>query len=115
MTVTDANGCSAVDEVTVNVIEICIKIMDAFTPNGDGFNERWMVTGASGPSCTRRIDAAVYNRYGNLVYRNDNYQNNWDGTYKGNPLPDGTYYYVLKFTLLNGKTIQKKGNVTILR
>lgn len=115
LTVTDANGCSGSDTVRVNVSDICINIMDAFTPNGDGFNEKWMVTGPSGSSCARRIEAAVYNRYGGLIYRNDNYQNNWDGTYKGNPVPDGTYYYVLKFYLTNGKIAQKSGNVTVLR
>lgn len=115
MFVTDANGCSSSDSVKVNVIEVCIKIMDAFTPNGDGLNERWMVTGASGVTCAQRIEAAVYNRYGGLVYRNDNYQNNWDGTFKGSPVPDGTYYYVLVFRLNSGRVVQKKGNVTILR
>jgi CHU_C Type IX secretion signal domain len=50
-----------------------------------------------------------------VVYRNDNYVNDWDGTYKGKPIPDGTYYYAITYRLINGKSILLKGDVTILR
>ena len=87
--------------------------MNAFTPNGDGINDKWLVT--SGNACTTQVIAKVYNRYGSLVYSNENYQNNWDGTYKGKPVPDGTYYYVLSYKLINNKQVALKGDVTILR
>jgi gliding motility-associated-like protein len=74
-----------------------------------------MVMVTNGAGCTNQIIAAVYNRYGNLVYRSDNYQNNWDGTYKGKPVPDGTYYYTLTYQLINGATRIAKGDVTLLR
>jgi gliding motility-associated-like protein len=110
--ITSANGCTNTDDVKVTVIPFCIKIMNAFSPNSDGINDRWVVTNGN---CTSSIDAAVYNRYGNLVYRNTNYQNNWDGTYEGKALPDGTYYYVLTYRLLNNTGRTFKGDVTILR
>ncbi len=113
LTVKDNNNCTSSDQATVTVLPYCIKVLNAFTPNGDGINEKWIVT--NGSSCTTQIAAKVYNRYGNLVYSNDNYTNNWDGTYKGKPIPDGTYYYVLIYKLINNKIINLKGDVTILR
>ena len=50
MTVTDQNGCISTDNALVTVIPYCIKVMNAFTPNGDGMNDRWLVT--TGASCT---------------------------------------------------------------
>jgi gliding motility-associated-like protein len=69
----------------------------------------------NGGICTRQISVAVYNRYGGLVYKNDQYNNDWTGLYKGKPVPDGTYYYVVTYQLLTGSYIKLKGDVTILR
>jgi gliding motility-associated-like protein len=114
VTVTDPNGCTASDNTVVTVLPYCIKPMDAFTPNGDGINDKWLATTNSG-SCTSQVIVNVFNRYGNLVYSNENYQNDWNGTYKGKPVPDGTYYYVIKYKLVTGNGLQLKGDVTILR
>ena len=113
MSVLDANGCLSTDNALVTVIPYCIKVMNAFTPNGDGQNDRWLVT--NGAACTKRIAVAVFNRYGNVVYKNDNYNNDWNGTYNGKPVADGTYYYVITYTTITDKTIFLKGDVTILR
>jgi gliding motility-associated-like protein len=88
--------------------------MDAFTPNGDGQNDRWLVTN-NGGSCTKRVYVTVFNRYGNIVYKNDNYQNTWDGTYDGKPVADGTYYYTISYVTITDNTLRLQGNVTILR
>jgi gliding motility-associated-like protein len=113
LTITDANGCIAKDSATISVFANCLKTMDAFTPNGDGQNDRWLATSSN--ACVKKITVAVYNRYGTLVYKNDNYTNNWDGTYNGKPVPDGTYYYVNSYTLVTGASAVLKGDVTILR
>ncbi|MDB5197148.1 MAG: hypothetical protein JWP88_1519 [Flaviaesturariibacter sp.] len=110
--VTNAQLCTAGDAVVVTVIPYCVKPMGAFTPNGDGQNELWLVTEGA---CTSSVSAQVFNRYGSLVYESNDYKNNRNGTYKGNKLPDGTYYYVLTYKLLNGRLVSLKGNVTILR
>lgn len=110
--VTDAQGCFAQDDITITVIPYCVKVMEAFTPNGDGINDRWLITNGN---CTINATAQVYNRYGAKVFESHDYKNDWDGTYKGKPLPDATYYYVISFKLLNGKTVLMKGNLTILR
>jgi gliding motility-associated-like protein len=113
ITVNDINNCSATDNAVVTVVPYCIGIKDAFSPNGDGINDKFIVT--NGVTCTSQIIAEVYNRYGGLVYKNENYANNWDGTYKGKPVPDGVYYYKITFRLINGKSLTMQGNVTILR
>jgi gliding motility-associated-like protein len=113
LTIIDNNSCTATDAATINVIPYCVKVMEAFTPNGDAKNDLWLVT--NGAPCAGQIKVAVYNRYGGLVYKNDNYQNNWDGTYNGKPVADGTYYYNISYRLINGNPVIMKGDVTILR
>lgn len=110
--VTTAQGCIASDKVDIIVVPDCIKPMEAFTPNGDGINDRWQVTSSS---CPGTISVHVYNRYGSLVYLNKDYKNDWEGKYKGKPLPDATYYYVIDYKLQGGRTALVKGNCTILR
>jgi len=112
LTVTSSQGCTATDQMTLTVVPYCIKPMNAFTPNGDGINDRWLITDGN---CLISVRAQVFNRYGSRVFESPDYDNTWDGTYKGKPLPDGTYYYVLEFVLLNGKRQVLKGDVTILR
>ncbi|MBP6431776.1 MAG: gliding motility-associated C-terminal domain-containing protein, partial [Ferruginibacter sp.] len=111
LTATNNFGCSSKDDVLVTVLPYCVKVMNAFSPNGDGINDRWVVTG--GGNCTNLITAKVYNRYGALVYENKNYLNDWDGKYKGKLLADATYYYILTFYFINGKAITVKGDVSI--
>jgi len=111
LTATTPEGCVSTDTVTVTVMN-CVDPMQAFTPNGDGINDYWIVNMSS---CYRTAIVQVFNRYGGKVFESRNYANNWDGTYKGKPLPDGTYYYVVTLELINGKKAYYKGNVTILR
>jgi len=85
-----------------------LKIPNAFSPNGDGVNDRWEIDGLKPyPDCT----VSVFNRWGQEVYKSIGYQNPWDGKYKGNPVPLATYYYVITLT---GKKIYS-GWVVVLR
>jgi gliding motility-associated-like protein len=111
--VTTSQGCIATDQMTLTVIPYCIKPMEAFTPNGDGVNEVWLVTNSNG--CLDKAKAQVFNRFGAKVFESNDYKNDWNGTYNGKPLPDGTYYYVLTFKLITGKEEHMKGSLTILR
>ncbi len=113
LTVVNSNGCTSTDAALVTVLPYCIKVMDAFTPNGDNTNDKWLVT--QGGACTTQSKVSVFNRYGSEVYSNLNYQNDWTGTYKGKTVPDGTYYYQIEYTLVGGRKIFVKGDVTILR
>lgn len=113
ITVTDPNGCTASDNVNITVVPYCAKPMNAFTPNGDGINDKWLASRDG--ACTSQLIVNVFNRYGGVVYSNQNYQNDWDGTYKGKPVPDGTYYFVITYKLITGNGLTLKGDVTILR
>ncbi len=113
LSVVNNNNCTSTDQVVITVLTNCLNVMNAFTPNGDGANDLWLVT--SGSACTKQVSVAVFNRYGNTVYKNDNYQNDWNGNYNGKPVADGTYYYNVTYKTIAGKTITLKGDVTILR
>ncbi|NDE10650.1 MAG: gliding motility-associated C-terminal domain-containing protein, partial [Chitinophagia bacterium] len=75
-----------------------IIIPEAFSPNGDGFNDNFEIIHPTSTS----ISLAIYNRWGNVVYMNADYQNDWRGKGKGNflgqELPEGTYYYIINAT-----------------
>jgi len=90
-------------QVTVQALEI--RIPNVFTPNGDGFNDFFEIEGIEGLD---RVDLIVINRWGNEVYKNSNYKNNWDG--RG--LNDGTYYYVIQ-AVSKGQSTTYKGWVLI--
>ncbi|MFN4284349.1 MAG: PKD domain-containing protein [Lacibacter sp.] len=108
LTVTGRGGCTAFDEVFVKILRMP-KPPNTFTPNGDGFNDFWEIPNLNDyPGCI----IEVYNTAGTLVYRSVGYATPWNGTYKGQPLPAGTYYYVIDPK--NGRA-PMKGYVTILR
>lgn len=110
--VTSSTGCTGTDNVVITVVPYCLKPMEAITPNGDGINDRWLVTNGN---CISNASVHVYNRYGSPVYENKDYKNDWDGTYKGKPVPDATYYFVIEYKLLDGREISLRGSLTILR
>nr|HPH85411.1 gliding motility-associated C-terminal domain-containing protein [Ferruginibacter sp.] len=112
LVITNATGCSGSDVVEIQVIPECAKPMEAITPNGDGINDKWLVTYGN---CITAARVKVFNRYGSSVFETENYQNNWEGTYKGKPLPDATYYYVIEYKQANNITVMLKGNLTIIR
>ena len=113
LTVKNDVGCSAFDDVIVTVIPYCIKVKNAFTPNGDGINDLWQVYDQY--DCLKNVTVHVFNRYGNSIYESKDYHNTWDGRYKGKSVPDGTYYAVVEFFLVNGKRATVKTDLTILR
>jgi gliding motility-associated-like protein len=103
-------GCgTATDEVFIKVYDKII-IPNAFSPNGDGINDTWNIEPLD---LFNDVDLQVYNRYGQLVFRNMGYIKPWDGTRNGTPMPVGTYYYILNLKIKNEKPMT--GQVTILR
>ncbi|MFT3910525.1 MAG: choice-of-anchor L domain-containing protein [Ferruginibacter sp.] len=113
ITVTNTSGCSASDELIVKIVPVCIKVRNAFTPNGDGINDRWLVYDDF--SCLQNVKVQVFNRYGSKVFESNDYRNTWEGRFGSKTLPDGTYYAIIEFTMLSGKTRTVKTDVTILR
>ncbi|MFT3681463.1 MAG: gliding motility-associated C-terminal domain-containing protein [Ferruginibacter sp.] len=105
-------GCVTTGEVKVTVEGECVKPPKAFTPNHDGFNDKWIV---SNGACAEQVKVDVYNRWGGRVFSSTNYKNDWEGTAGGKVVPDGTYYFVIEARLVGGAVQYFKGNVTIMR
>ncbi len=108
VTVTGRGGCVSTDDLFVKILKMP-KPPNTFTPNGDGINDFWEIRFLNDyPGCV----VEIYNTAGTLVYRSIGYPTPWDGKWKGQQLPAGTYYYVIDPK--NGRARQP-GYVTILR
>ncbi|MEY2586958.1 MAG: hypothetical protein RLY11_807, partial [Bacteroidota bacterium] len=87
--------------------EVEVFISDVVTPNNDGFNDKWIIVKPF------NITAAVkiFNRWGQLIYTNSNYNNEWDGrsSVTNEYLPYGSYFYLVELTnkSTNTKTVRK--------
>lgn len=106
-------GCDTVYGTSVDVLPVDLFIPNVITPNGDGINDYFVISEKGSDKTVNDYyessDLIIFNRWGKIVFRSRNYQNNWDG---GN-LPDGTYFYVLKCKGYKDKSVVYKGSVTI--
>ncbi len=87
----------------------CI-IPTVITPNGDGMNDTWEI------SCIKNSpnnEVVILNRWGDEVYQAAPYNNDWQGTYNNEELPDGTYFYIFKTTANDPDPL--KGTINIYR
>lgn len=95
--------------------ELPISIPEGFSPNNDGVNDRFVIIKPYGTI----IDLEIFNRWGNVVYTNSNYNNDWDGkgvnNFMGQDLVDGGYYYTIKAIDIKGVTRIFKGFIIIQR
>lgn len=97
--------------------ELSFLLPNAFSPNGDGMNDYFVITGLGE---TEESNLEVFNRWGTIVYRSkgNKYENNWDGRSNtsamvsiGSELPNGTYYYIFKVKKnVEGKVVTKRYN-----
>ncbi len=109
LTVTSADNCMNSDMVFIKVLKTPV-IPNAFSPNGDGINDTWIIQYLNSyPG----VDVSLFNRYGQLAFHSIGYSSPWDGTYKGNPIPVGTYYYIIDRKVAGAKKLA--GWVMILR
>lgn len=108
VTVVDTNGCQVEVSIPIEFIDICIP--NYFTPNGDGTLDLW------GIGCANQYDDLsfdIFDRYGRKI-ATLNVNEKWDGRYKGEELPTGDYWYVVK---LNDSQNDKEfvGHFTLYR
>ncbi|MFM9985361.1 MAG: choice-of-anchor L domain-containing protein [Flavobacteriales bacterium] len=93
VTITDANGCTLDTLITLTQPEE-LELPTGLSPNGDGFNDTYYIPGAY---LCDGSQFKVFNRWGNLVYEKDNYDNDWYGQTKdGGVLADGTYFVLFE-------------------
>ncbi len=112
LTANSTVGCgSSTDDVTVTVYK-GFFIPNAFTPNGDGKNDRFRILAYDNYKMEKFV---IYNRWGSIVFKTDKAGDGWDGTFKGLPQPMGSYIYYLEFLDGTNKRIVKQGTVSLLR
>jgi gliding motility-associated-like protein len=117
------NGdCAAYDTLNIfvygNESEFCntkpIFIPEGFSPNGDGSYDVFKILNLNGLNA----DVKIFNRWGILVYSNENYQNDWTGIANqglvvyGEELPAGTYFYIIQ---IEGEAEPRKDYLTLWR
>ena len=88
----------------------------AFTPNGDGINDRFLPLGAFHDIKSYNLE--ILNRWGEVIYSSDKYQGSdagWDGTYNGQDSPNGAYIYIVRYSAADGKEYDKRGTITLAR
>lgn len=91
-----------------------VKIPNVFTPNNDGINDCFQVTGINARCDEYYIK--IFNRWGNVVYENTDGSHCWNGkSQAGVDIPDGVYYYIMNIKKKNGPSINDHGTVTVIR
>jgi gliding motility-associated-like protein len=82
----------------------------AFTPNKDGLNDNFKVIG----EYTAGLELKIFNRWGELMFiTTDLNSPGWDGYYKGNLMPEGTYVFTAKIVDFAGRTFDRSGTVVL--
>ncbi len=106
------NGCVAVSSVKIIVEgQPPVFTPNAFSPNGDGNNDVFLVYGQG----IKKVNLKIFNRWGELIFESTNQYHGWDGTYKGELQNPGVYTFISSITYLDGKTTQKNGSLTLVR
>ena len=105
-------GCpDTVCQVLNNIVKPILDVPNAFTPNGDGANDRAIVIGIGISKMVFRI----YNRWGQLMFESNDRRIGWDGKFKGKEQPMDVYAYTLDAEFFDGKKVKKQGDITLLR
>ena len=111
--ITTANGCTFFLETTIIVQPPTVP--NVFTPGNDGKNDYFNITL---PAAAENLNVfKVYNRWGNLMYDNNEPSKGWDGSLKNNKrdlMPSGVYVYLIQYQI-GDKLETVKGNVTLIR
>ena len=99
LVVTDTNGCAAALSLAVKE-DTCSDIIvhDVITPNGDGYNDTWVIEGVENYP---NNSVQVFDKWGDVVYSKAHYNNDWRGRGNTGELPDGTYYYLVTLNARN--------------
>ena len=107
--VTSNNNQISYSNIVAFELKSRIFIPNAFSPDGDGLNDFFKPD-------TRFIESytlSVFDRWGELIFYEQNSQNGWDGSYNGSTAASGTYVFLLEGVDFYGNTINKKGTVTV--
>lgn len=105
-------GCSDTTCLPISVtINSLLDVPNAFSPNGDGQNDRVYVRGYG----IDRMTWTIYNRWGAVVYKSTDPYEGWDGRFNGKLQPQDVYHYTLVIEFSSKERMTKKGDITLLR
>jgi gliding motility-associated-like protein len=112
---TNVWGCTDTLTKAVEVIEdFTMYIPNAFTPNGDGLNDIFQPKGMGWKP--DQYEFLIYDRWGNLIFKTNDYQKGWDGTIKGNLCPSDVYVYKIRAVgSSNSARKEFAGHVTLMK
>ena len=114
LTVTDENDCEHSTMRTINVQEEYFSYSpNAFSPNGDGVNDTFSPVLTDIDYYTYEI--MIFNRWGDVVFKSDDYNVSWDGTFKGEKLSQGLYTYKMTYKTRRGIDKQEKGEIVLIK
>lgn len=112
-TLTVNNKCGTfTDTVDISVRDCNLFFASAFTPNGDGLNDKAHLVGDL--TNVKDFVLRIYNRRGQEVYMTTNINDGWDGMHNGQPAAMDTYYYFIKYIYM-GEEYLDKGDLTLIR
>ena len=115
------NGCgdTSVVEILVNQQQT-VYVPNAFSPNGDGVNDIFTIYGST--DVARVKSFMVFDRWGELVHVGEDFPANsldpthgWDGNFGGKPMNPAVFVYYAEVELVNGETVIRKGDVTLVK
>lgn len=112
-----ANPTNTITRIATKFIipEVNVVVSGGFSPNNDGIDDTWIVKRPYGT----QVSVKVFNRWGNEVYSNANYQNDWRGlgvsNFIGQNVPEGTYFYIVEAIEMNGTIRKFASSLTIVR
>jgi gliding motility-associated-like protein len=114
LVMTDVRGCFSTDKKFTIIVKpnIHIKLPTTFTPNGDGVNEiiyveQWGVK--------QLISFEIYNRWGEIIFKTENIEEGWDGTFKGELQNNDVYAYKVIATSWLNTEVSKEGYIHLMR
>ncbi|MES2799280.1 MAG: PKD domain-containing protein [Bacteroidota bacterium] len=114
-TATSLDGCQNSDTVTITIDlpagGYAIGVPNAFSPNDDNQNDILLVDGVG----ITAFHLRVFNRYGQMVFESEDQSIGWDGNFNQKPLNPAVFAYTLEYTLIDGQSGVKNGNVTLLK
>jgi gliding motility-associated-like protein len=101
-------NCEASDTIYV-IVDDCVAsltIPNCFTPNGDGYNDRFNIVSAN----LDNFELMIFNRWGQLIFETKDVYEGWDGKVHGVLSAVGTYFYLVKYSTVCSSGVDKSGN-----
>ncbi|HEX5625457.1 MAG TPA: gliding motility-associated C-terminal domain-containing protein, partial [Saprospiraceae bacterium] len=119
VTVTDTNGCTAVQRIRILIDQPQVWVPNAFSPNGDQINDLVWIHGSQ-EEVTRIRTFQIFDRWGNRVFENKDFKPNdqstgWDGSYQSQKCSPGVFVYWAEVELINGESWIIKGDISLIR